>query len=224
MLTVGVFTAFVVNWRSAAAFAGALLLLLGLAALAFGPSAFVEYARWGTAVPFYHYVEPVAQSLLAVVYRLSSFVPSAHVDLSHAVHLPFLFSAAILALATLVLIRNCGRDESSRQLARLLAILVALLVYPGSLFNTLPLMLPVFFVVLGLSERLPIAKGWVAAFVFAEYALVAVRVGDSWWFHGGFPAMLLAWVFVAGLLLRLRAADCARPALARPRRAGKLNV
>ncbi len=204
VLIVGALSAFAVTRRSAAAFVGVVTALLGLAALVFGPSAFAEYARWGTAVPFHHYVEPVAQSLLAVVYRLTDFVPAARIDPNHAFHPPFLVAAVTIAMTTLLILLRAGSDEASRQLKRVLAVLLALLVYPGSLFNTLPLMLPVFFVMLGLSERLPIHKAWVVAFIFVEYALVAIRVDDSWWFHGGFPAMLLAWIVVAGLLLRLR--------------------
>ena len=204
VLTAGVLSAFAVDRKSAAAFAGGLTALLASAAAVFGPSAFSEYARWGTAVPFYHYVEPVTQSLLAVVYRLSGFLPAAGIDASHAFHPPFLVAAGAIAVVSVWILLRAGSDAASRRLKRVFAVLVALLVYPGSLFNTLPLMLPLFFVLLALSDRLPVRKGWVVGFVFVEYALVAIRVEDGWWFHGAFPAMALAWLFVGGLLMRLR--------------------
>jgi hypothetical protein len=203
VLTVGALSALVTRVSSAVAFCITVAAMCVFAVIFFGPSSFSEYARWGTAVPFYHYVEPVTQSLLAAMYRLVGYTPDAWAGANFAFYPPFLLVAGILVAISAVIIVWSPKDPASRQLKRVLVIVVALLVYPGTLHNTMVLMLPVFFVVLALRDDIPVSDGLLLGFVLVEYLLTSLRPGGTWWPYGGFLGMVVAWLFLCVLLIRM---------------------
>ncbi len=182
--------------------------LAGLSVLVFGTESYADYARWGTKVPFHHYVEPVTQNFLAVVYRVSGFghgtglAPGPDLNLGLLNIALFLAIAALVAVATLWVVIRARGDEPTSALKRALVMVCALIVYPGTLFNTLVLMLPVFAVVLSLRRALGYPEWAPLAFVLVEYVLLAPRTGGTWWFHGTVPAMTLAWCFLFVILVR----------------------
>ena len=203
VLTAGALSALVARVTSTIAFSITVAATCLIAAIVFGPSSFGEYARWGTAVPFYHYVEPVTQSLLAAMYRLTSYTPDAWAGADFAFYPPFLLVAGILVAISAGVIVWSPNDAASRQLKRVLVIVIALLVYPGTLHNTMVLMLPVFFVVIALRDDIPVSEGWVFGFVLVEYLVTALRPGGTWWPYGGFLGMVLAWLFLCVILFRM---------------------
>jgi hypothetical protein len=203
VLTVGALSALVARVSSAIAFSITVAAMCVTAVIFFGPSSFSDYARWGTTVPFYHYVEAVTQSLLAAMYRLVGYTPDAWAGANFAFYPPFLLVAGILVAISAGVIAWSPNDAASRQLKRALVIVIALLVYPGTLHNTMVLMLPVFFVVIALRDDIPVSEGWLFGFVLVEYLVTSLRPGGTWWQYGGFLGMVVAWVFLCVLLIRM---------------------
>lgn len=203
VLTVGALSALAVRVSSAVAFSVTVAAMCVMAVLFFGVSSFSEYCRWGTSVPFYHYVEPVTQSLLAAMYRSFDYTPDAWAGAEFAFYPPFLFVAGILVAISAGVIAWSSDEAASRHLKRVLVIVAALLVYPGTLHNTMVLMLPVFYVVIALRDDIPLSQGWIYGFVLVEFFAGSLRLGGNWWSYGGFLGMVVAWLFLCMLLIRM---------------------
>jgi hypothetical protein len=131
------------------------------------------------------------------------YTPDARAGAGFALYPPFLLVAGVLVAITAGVIAWSSNDAASRQLKRVLVIVIALLVYPGTLHNTLVLMLPVFFVVIALRDDIPVSEGWLFGFVLVEYLLTSLRPGGTWWPYGGFLGMVGAWLFLCVLLIRM---------------------
>ena len=149
-------------------------------------------------------VDPVVQSLMALLYRALGVMP--HGTLRQIVAFPpYLAATAALTLASLALAWRSPAG-AGRERFWLLASL-AILCYPNTLISTLALLVPV---VLGVYVT-ALERGWPFApalgFVAAVYALAGLAPVQAGW------TALLCWLAAAALLATApRAAGVAAPA------------
>jgi hypothetical protein len=143
-------------------------------------------------------VDPVVQSLLAMLYRALGVMPHGSL-LGIIAFPPFLIAAAILTLATLVLAWRS--PDSERRLRGWLLLCLALLCYPNTLFNTLALLFPV---ILAIHVTL-LARGrpfaWGAGLVAVSYTVAGLLPKQTGWIT------LLCWGACAMLLASARRAS-----------------
>jgi len=170
-----------------------------VSALVFGIGAFSDFARWGPSYnPAGFYLRgPLNQSLFPVIYRLVG-LPRPDLPLSAAILAPpFALVAGAFTLVTAVLCRREQGNPASAPLKMALLISFALLVYPATLYNTIPLILPVFFLLFAYRNSLPVAPWVTIGFVAIEYALASIK------YSGAFLVLLSSWFGVALLLMML---------------------
>lgn len=169
----------------------AIVLELGASIVALGPHVAGAYFANGPGARSPQLaVDPVVQSLLALLYRALGATP--HGSLVHIVlYPPFLAGAAVLALVTLALQWRSAGDPGAARARFALVTALALLCYPNTLISTLALLAPAalvaydgarearwppaaalagFAVVWGLPGALLVQAGWVALLVWAALA------------------------------------------------------
>ncbi len=149
-------------------------------------------------------IDPVVQSLLALLYRALGATPRGSLP-AIVLYPPFLLAAGALTLATLAILWRPAAGPRSERAWLLLCL--ALLCYPNTLISTLALLFPVILAVFWTG----LARGWpfglAAGFVLALYALTGFWIVEAGW------AALLGWAGAAALLLLpARAAAPAPPA------------
>lgn len=200
------------RWRTLAAATVTLAAVSALSVLVFGPRTFAAYfTRDPTlGVPSRLYTEPVNQSLLAVILRLSDWTPTGTAPIFHP-----LFIALGLVLATITFGLVSRSDRSSDELGIALTVALSLLLYPGTLLHYGVLLIaPMLLIwerraelVTTWGRRHPRATGdavqpaWSSAtyaalvFVTAQYALA---------YRFTFVATALTWLLLAGVGARRR--------------------
>ena len=148
-------------------------------------------------------VDPVVQSLLALLYRGLGATPRG--SLLHIILFPpFLAVAGLMTLATLAILARRAAAPPAQHLWLLASL--ALACYPNTLFSTLALLLPVIVGVAyaGLAGGVPFPIA--AAFILANFAVAALAPHHAGWLS------LMCWGASGALLL-------ASPARYRERRA-----
>jgi len=123
-------------------------------------------------------VDPVVQSLLALLYRTFGVAP--HGSLLHIILFPpFLAVAGLLTLGTLAILARRGAAPPEERLWLLASL--ALACYPNTLFSTLALLLPVIFGVAYAAQRRGAPFALAAAFVLASYLFAALAPHHAGW-------------------------------------------
>jgi len=153
-------------------------------------------------------IDPVVQSLLALLYRALHATP--HGTLLQIIAFPpFLLALGVLGLVTLACLWRPADSPARRRLGFWLVASFAVLVYPNTLISTLALLAPAALVAAGAG----LAAG-------APFALVATALALVWAVPGWVPVQagwtaLLVWSAFAALILAPRSArDGSRAAAA----------
>ena len=173
--------------------------------LVFGKDRCLMFLQFGaSARPPELAIDNSVNSLLSTVIRLSGSDPPSGGLLNLLTYPPFVVCGALLTIATIVICLGGGWTVERRRLKFSLISALALIAYPNTLYNTLPLILPVFFILFSSRSWLTIPGTWLAVFIALQYGLVFVKPQAFW--------MLLAtWAMLAVLLgidaARLRAQE-----------------
>lgn len=171
--------------------------------LAFGVGVFGEYSRYGpSANPArYYFTGPLNQSLFATVYRTFG-LPREDFSIGEALLSPrFALPAAILTLLTGALCLRSTRNPAAPHLKMILSCSLALLLSPFTLYHTVTLILPVFFVLYSHRNSLPAPARVIILFIASQYAVGSIQ------YIGGFYVLLSSWLCIAALLLGMMVHD-----------------
>ncbi len=161
----------------------------------FGTDAWTDFARFGpTSRPPSLAVDPVVQSLLGTLLRTFGRDPSPHL-LQNILYWPHVLAAAALTLITLIACAKGRHGRHSKALSFGCLLALTLMVYPNTLYNTFPLLLPAFFALIAARHALPAPPMVVPVFVGTQYALVLVR-------PHAFIVLFLTWAFCLWALVR----------------------
>lgn len=205
------------RWRTLAAATVTLAAASALSVLVFGPRTFTAYFTRDPTLgaPSLLYTEPVNQSLLAVVLRLSGWTATGTAPIFHPI---FIASGLVLAAITFGLVSRTdgSSDASSDDWGIALTIALSLLLYPGTLLHYGVLLIAPMLLIW--ERRAEIATSWclrrrraagvadqprfsvatwgVLVFVTALYALA---------YRFTFAATALTWLLLAGVGARRRA-------------------
>jgi hypothetical protein len=167
------------------------------AAVVFGPGVFSEFVTFGPRDrPPEIALDPVIVSLNGFLRRLADAVPADGGAMAAIMYPPYILAAAVLTGSTMWLVWRGRRDPDMALLSLSLITLLMLLVYPNTLFNTLPLMIPALVVLVSLAERLPSPPGVSVAVVTFTYALTVTDAVP------GLIAMMLVWTYLAWCVAR----------------------
>lgn len=173
------------------------------AAVVFGPGVFSEFVTFGPRDrPPEIALDPVIVSLNGFMRRLLDAVPADDGALAAIMYPPYIVVAAALTGGTVWLAWRGRRDADTALLSFSLISLLMLLVYPNTLYNTLPLMIPALVVIVSLVGRLPFAPGVSVAVVTGAYALTVTDAVP------GIITMILVWTYLAVCVAR--SADTSR--------------
>lgn len=169
----------------------------------FGAQVFSDYNRYGpSANPAqYYFSGPLNRSLFATIYRTFG-VPRDDISLSAALLSPrFALVAGLMTLITAALCWRETRNPAGLPLKMSLILGLALLISPFTLYHTVALILPVFFVLYAHRDRLPV-PGWaVIVFIGLQYAFGSIH------YAGSFAVLLSTWVCTAAVLLEMTARE-----------------
>jgi hypothetical protein len=181
---------FLRRWRilTWAALTGLVLSIASLILL--GPRTFVSFFTLHptTHLPGWVYVEWMNQSLLATILRLTH----APIDGGSLTMNPFFLAAAvILIVVTAWLVR---RMDSTSVWSLPLWILLALIIYPGTLAHYSVMLLPVLLLIWKEREKTPLGVLGSALFITLIIGLVGFR-------SHVFAAHVVTWIALAGLAL-----------------------
>jgi hypothetical protein len=181
------------RWRVAAGALVASVAVASLAGLVFGFNVYREFATFGPSDrPPAISLDPVIQSLNGVLRRVFDAVPSDPGAVESILYPPYLVVASLLTAATMAITWNARRRAESTTLAFAFLIVLSLIVYPNTLYNTLPLLVPVLAALLHWIGDLPFSRPATVVFVAALYGVVAGSV--AW---GGFVVLMLTWLYLA---------------------------
>lgn len=168
-----------------------------VAVIVFGWSVFEEFVVFGPSDrPPSIALDSEIESLNGFLRRALGDVPDSGGAIEAILYPPYLVIAAILTAATIVIVW-LRRDRNHATLLGLSAFTsLALIVYPNTLYNTLPLILPVIILVLYLSDELSIPTMATVGMVIAAYALVVTRATP------GIVMLAMVWGFALVALTR----------------------
>jgi hypothetical protein len=184
------------RWKTAVGSLFAVLVAGLIAGLTFGFDAFVEFLEFGPSDRAAGLAsDGVIESLNAVLRRALHDVPAGDGALEAILYPPYLVAAFALTLITIVIARRAEKNHDESRLAFALITLLSLIVYPNTLYNTLPLMLPPIMVILEGSHRLTFDPRLTVSVVVAAYAITAFRGISAFW------ALLIVWGYLAACLL-----------------------
>ncbi|MEQ8767366.1 MAG: glycosyltransferase family 87 protein [Planctomycetota bacterium] len=185
--------------------AAAVVVIAGLFAVSFWmlpEGTFDDWARHGpSAAPPFFYTQDVNQSLLAISYRAFGESPSSGGMLEAWTFWPFCIGALALTLATLL-----GTWRRTSETDRLLAIWTcwALLLYPSTLYNTLPILLVPILLWRSARSDFP----WITLLGLIIYGSAVIRP------EGGFVAVAATWGITLVAWPRIPAAEAGARATA----------
>lgn len=181
--------------------AGALVTSVAAGALAgwvFGFGVYREFITFGPGDRSPELsLDPVIQSLNGVLRRAFDAVPSDSGPIGSILYPPYLIIAGLLTAVTILIAwkARCRTEDTTLVFAFLTVL--SLIVYPNTLYNTLPLVIPVFVVLLHRIDDLPVPRPGVVVFVAALYGAVAgIR-------EGAFVSLMLTWLFLAACLVTM---------------------
>jgi len=161
--------------------------------LVYGTEMFFGYLSNNPIVnkmPIYLYAEPVNQSLLATILRLTNYNLDSGSPLLHPL---FLATALLLTLLTVWLVYRMDEDDTGLGMALTLAL--ALLIFPKTLTHySFLLLLPLFLI---WKQREKIPSGVIATLAFITIVEVFMFVQNGDW---TFLSYLLTWLFIAFLI------------------------
>ena len=204
------------RWRLAV---GALLGLVAsavTAAFIFGFDVFEEFLAHGPADRTAQLaLHPVIQSLNSELRRIFQAEPSGPGAIRTILYPPYLIAAALLTLITIVLMWKTSKADRWMVPSFALGSLLALIVYPNTLYNTLPLMLPALIAMAHQSDDLGIPPRVTVAVIATVYGLIGI---DS---RLGFIGLMVGWTAVAAAILR--ALRRAQPILGMPLERGSVG-
>lgn len=185
------------RWRMALAALAGLLATMFAAGLVFG---FDVYRGFVTNGPGDRSPElaldPVIQSLNGALRRFFDAVPTAPGALDAILYPPYLIAAGVFTVVTLLIARRVEGTDWGIVPGFALISLLSLLVYPNTLFNTLPLMLPALIVLVHSGDRLGVPSRVQVLAVVAVYGAVGLHS------RLGFAALVFAWAFLAVSIVR----------------------
>lgn len=185
------------NWRMTAAALASLLATGLLAGLVFGFDVYREFLAHGPSGRSPELaLDPVIQSLNGVMRQLFGAVPAGPGAWNAILYPPYLVVAAILTLSTLFICWRASREPRLLVPCFALVSLLSLIVYPNTLFNTLPLMIPALVVILHNIESLSVSPRVAVVVVAGIYGATATHS------RFGFAALMIAWIFLAATLAR----------------------
>jgi hypothetical protein len=180
------------RWKMGAGAAAAALASAVLAGTVFGFDIFSDFARFGPSDRSANLaLDPGIYSLNGVLRRLFNDIPSAPGALEAILYPPYLITAGLVAVATLVVAGKVINQEDNRSMTFALVVVASLLIYPNTLENTLPLLIPAFVVVAYRMADLPVPAGLTASLIAVAYGGYIARVIP------GFLLMILLWLFLA---------------------------
>ncbi|HSJ71840.1 MAG TPA: glycosyltransferase family 87 protein [Acidimicrobiia bacterium] len=178
-----------------------------VAAAVFGPGVFSEFVTFGPRDrPPEIALDPVIVSLNGFLRRLLDAVPTDGGAVASIMYPPYIVAAALLTGGTAWLVWRGRRDAGTTLLSFSLITLLMLLVYPNTLFNTLPLMIPAMVVLVSMADRLAFPPSVTVAVVTCVYVLTVTDAVP------GIVAMILMWTYLA--LCVARSTDTASTTLA----------
>jgi hypothetical protein len=181
--------------------AGAFLAAAAIAAVAgltFGFGVYREFVTFGPSDrPAGLSLDPVIQSLNGFLRRVFDTVPSNPGAVASILYWPYLVVGGLLTAATVVIAWKVRRHTEATTLVFGFFIVLSLIVYPNTLYNTLPLVIPVLVVILFWISDLPFPRSVTVGFLAALGGVVA----GTW--DGGFVALILLWVFLATCLVSI---------------------
>ncbi|MCI0677518.1 MAG: DUF2029 domain-containing protein [Actinobacteria bacterium] len=187
--------------RSRVALSAALTVIVTLLAslAAFGGDVFGEFLENGPGDRSPQLaLDAVINSLNGVMRRAFDAVPSGPGALEAILYPPFLVAAALFTAVTLLVVWRASSMPGAVASSFALLTLLALIVYPNTLFNTLPLMLPAVVVLLSDDSYPAYSPRSVVVFVGSVYVAMAG-------FQAGFAALVAVWAFTTfGLVRALR--------------------
>jgi len=187
------------RWRIAAGALVASVAVASLAGLIFGFDAYREFAMFGPSDrPPELSLDGVIESLNGVLRRAFDAVPSHPGAIEAILYPPYLVVAGLLTAATIVIAWKARRRTESTTLGFALLIVLSLIVYPNTLYNTLPLVIPVLVLLLHRISVLPFSRPVTVVFVAGLYGAMAGRVPE-----GGFIVLILIWLFLATCLVAM---------------------
>jgi hypothetical protein len=168
------------------------------AGLTFGFDVFGEFVRNGPGDRSPQLaLDAVINSLNGVMRRAFDAVPAGPGALEAILYPPFLIVAALFTLVTLFVVWRASADAQGVAPSFALLTLLALIVYPNTLFNTLPLMIPAIAVLLADEGFLRMSPRVLVVFIAAGYAALAG-------FQAGFAVLVAVWAFMVVGILRAR--------------------
>ncbi len=172
------------------------------AAVVFGTGVYREFVTFGPSDrPPSIALDSEIESLNGFLRRAFDAVPDSGGAIDAILYPPYLVIAAGLTVVTAAAIWY-RRDRVHATVLGFAAFTVlALIVYPNTLYNTLPLILPVLVLVLFLADDLAMPPVAVVAMVASAYALVVTRATP------GIIMLVVVWGFVLFTLVRLPVVD-----------------
>lgn len=180
---------------------GALIAISALsvgAGAIFGFDVFSEYLAFGAGDRSPELaLDPVIQSLNGELRRILGDVPSAPGALEAILYPPYLLIGAVLTAVTCVVCWRASLRQGLATACFALITILALITYPNTLYNTLPLMLPALVVLISQSERLGVPPKALVVLMAGVFALVGAHS------RFGFIALMVVWVALSVVLGRL---------------------
>jgi len=180
------------KWRITLGALGAVAVTAVLAGIAFGFDVYTEFTTFGPGDrPPELALDSVIESLNGTLRRAFDSVPPGPGAIDAVLYPPYLVIAAVLTIVTVVVAWRARRGPLSTELTFSLIIVLSLIVYPNTLYNTLPLLIPPLVVLLFAIDELPFSRPVTVAVVAIQYGIVASFAIPA------FLALAVTWAYLA---------------------------
>ena len=186
------------HWRSLLGVAVAIIVSSVITIIAFGPGMFFGYFMSNPIVlkmPNYLYTEDINQSLLATILRLTNFDFSAGSPYLQPI---FIITAMLFTgITSFLVFHRKDEQEPYSDYALALTITFALLLFPKTLTHYAVLLIVPILTIWTNRQNTSISPWYTLVFITIEFVLVSL---------GGnfiFISILIAWLFVAGICIKL---------------------
>jgi hypothetical protein len=186
------------RWRMTVVAIAALVGLVLLSGIAFGFDVYAEFMANGPGDRSPELaLDPVIQSLNGELRRIFGAVPSGPGALNAILYPPYLVAGAVVTALSLATAWRASNAAWAVAPAFALLTLLALIVYPNTLYNTLPLMIPALMVTLHRAGSLGISPRVLVAFGVVVFGLVGTHS------RFGFATLVLVWGMLGFCLYRM---------------------